>query len=330
MSLVVKRLSIVFVVAACALAACVGDTSSTADAGSDAAPDVQPDVTPTDAADGGVPDVDAGPRNCDPTKPFGTPTPVAGFATTTDVACPWLTPDELTMYIQVVPPDAGAHWYIESTSRAKTTDPFGPLVWTAANQPYNQYRPALSPDGLTMFFGFNNFVITRLWFATRSSTLADFSNPTALSGVASSNGNDDEESPFNTADGQELWFVSNRTGGLGGLDVYVAEKSGQGFANPTAVASINSTDDEYDPVLSADGLTIYFSSKRPGGVGGSDIWWSHRVSTSDSFPAPTVAAGVNSAADDGVGWLSPDECRMYLHTRRASASWQVYVAERAP
>jgi Tol biopolymer transport system component len=81
------------------------------------------------------------------------------------------------------------------------------------------------------------------------------------------------------------------------------------------------------PMLSADKLTVYLSSNRPGGKGGFDIWTAHRSTTADGFPAPTPVSELNSSAADYVGWLSPDNCRIYFSSN-VSGTFDVYVASR--
>ena len=62
------------------------------------------------------------------------------------------------------------------------------------------------------------------------------------------------------------------------------------FSPPEKLASINSDHDDWGPFVSADGLTIYFSSFRPGGPGLSDIWLATRSSEDQEFSAPLLAA----------------------------------------
>jgi Tol biopolymer transport system component len=47
--------------------------------------------------------------------------------------------------------------------------------------------------------------------------------------------------PFITADGHELWFISNRSGGLGDFDIYRAVSNGSSFANVAAVTALSSS-----------------------------------------------------------------------------------------
>lgn len=67
-----------------------------------------------------------------------------------------------------------------------------------------------------------------------------------------------------------LFFVSNRAGNMGSLDVFESRlnfKTGK-FEEPDTVDSLNSTEFEghFDPVAG------YLWTRRPGGMGGSDIW----------------------------------------------------------
>jgi predicted Ser/Thr protein kinase len=61
------------------------------------------------------------------------------------------------------------------------------------------------------------------------------------------------------------------------------------------------------PFLSADGLTLWFTSTRPGGQGKEDVWFSRRVSPDAPFGEPTNAGPhVNSTDDEAAPFLSAD------------------------
>lgn len=49
---------------------------------------------------------------------------------------------------------------------------------------------------------------------------------------------------------------------------------------------INSASSDQGPAISKDGLTLYFHSNRPGGLGGFDMWVSQRASVDDPRGAP--------------------------------------------
>lgn len=62
-------------------------------------------------------------------------------------------------------------------------------------------------------------------------------------------------------------FTSDRDSGAGELDVWYATRpdTATGFGTPVAIPIVNSAVDEADPMLSADGCELFFSSRRNGG-----------------------------------------------------------------
>jgi hypothetical protein len=78
--------------------------------------------------------------------------------------------------------------------------------------------------------------------------------------------------------GDMLVFSSDRPGGLGGYDLYYSFKMGEGWSEPVNFGpSINSPQDEYRPVVSDhpefSNRVMIFSSNRPGGLGGFDLYY---------------------------------------------------------
>lgn len=72
-----------------------------------------------------------------------------------------------------------------------------------------------------------------------------------------------------TEDFQTIYFTSNRPGGKGGLDIYVAHKEGEGWSTPELLA-INTPYDEDAPFII--GEFLYFSSRSDASNGGYDIF----------------------------------------------------------
>src|SRR5262249_52940468 len=80
--------------------------------------------------------------------------------------------------------------------------------------------------------------------------------------------------PSLSADGQQLYFVSNMDGGQGGYDIWMAtwDKAGNKWGTPTNLGNkVNTPEDEMFPFIASDG-TLYFSSKGHIGMGGLDIF----------------------------------------------------------
>lgn len=78
-----------------------------------------------------------------------------------------------------------------------------------------------------------------------------------------------------SADGKQLLFTSNKKGGQGGLDIYIADRMDNGtWGNIRNLIEINTPYNEESPILSNDGKTLYFSSQGHNSMGGFDIFYS--------------------------------------------------------
>src|SRR5215203_4921131 len=66
-------------------------------------------------------------------------------------------------------------------------------------------------------------------------------------------------------------------------------------------AALNTASDETGPVMSPNGLSLYFSSNRAGGQGSVDIYVSQRSTLSSAWGAPqNLGATVNSSSNDNI------------------------------
>jgi Tol biopolymer transport system component len=169
----------------------------------------------------------------------------------------------------------------------------------------------------------------RIVEATANSVTGGFAPPVDVDGLASGAG---DISPYLSSAGTQIYFGSGRAGGLGGNDLYVADLSSAVASNAVDLAAVDSAADDGSPVLSRDGLTLYFASKRtdPAARGNDDIWIARRTTVSDPFGAPIAVSELNSAAADGPRWLSSDGCTLYFTSDRAGGQggYDLYVATR--
>lgn len=101
-------------------------------------------------------------------------------------------------------------------------------------------------------------------------------------------------------DGNYLYFVSDREGGMGGRDIYRLKKlpNGEWSKAMNLGAPINTPYDEESPFLGADNRTMYFSSNGPASMGGFDIFVT-QMDESEQWSEPVnMGYPLNSFDDD--------------------------------
>ena len=125
-----------------------------------------------------------------------------------------------------------------------------------------------------------------------------------------------------------LWFSRNRPGGPGNHDIWMSRRTDGGWGAAVPV-SFNSPGRDFDPAFSADGRHVYFSSDRPGGLGGDDIY---RVAvTASGFGSPEpLGPMVNSSAKEWAPMLAPDGKTLLFSSDRAGGQGKqdLYIARR--
>jgi len=86
------------------------------------------------------------------------------------------------------------------------------------------------------------------------------------------NSNSYESYPAISSNGKYLFFISDRDGGIGGLDIYYSKYENGKWSEPINAGNlINSEKDELAPNFSALN-ELYYSSEKEGGIGGFDIY----------------------------------------------------------
>ena len=77
-------------------------------------------------------------------------------------------------------------------------------------------------------------------------------------------------------------------------------------------ADINSSSSDFAPVVSPDGWVLYFTSDRPKGMGGQDVWVSHFLDGQWTEPI-VLGAPINSPANEGPDTFTYDQDRVYMY-----------------
>lgn len=132
---------------------------------------------------------------------------------------------------------------------------------------------------------------------------SDWTTPVNLGPVINSTASD--QHPAISRDGLSLYFVSDRAGGLGGLDIYVSHREavGEPWGAPQNLGpTINSAVTDMAPDLTIDGQHLFFhSGPRADGCGGFDLYESSRDDVHDDFawgPPVNLGCTINSSAND--------------------------------
>jgi len=165
------------------------------------------------------------------------------------------------------------------------------------NSAYAEYYPSFTIDDST-------FVFTRRGEGIREDFMfskkiwTDYNKAQVINGSLN-------EQPSKGAinisqDGEWLIFAGNFPGkGFGNFDLFLSYNTPTGWSEPINMgASINTDAWESSPSLSPDRNALYFSSDRPGGYGGKDLYVSYRQPNGKWSAAQNMGPSVNTAGDE--------------------------------
>jgi hypothetical protein len=210
-----------------------------------------------------------------PYQPFGAPVPLSEFANpATDFGpCPRL--DDLEIFFVSSRTGGVGSNDIWRADRPSTAVPFNaPVNVTELNTTGADQGPTMTIDGLRIYIG-----STRagglggydIYTATRPNWSSPFSTPTPVTEL---NTAQSELDPHISVDGLMISFYSNRAGGVGADDLWVATRLDptQPFGTPVNVTAINSSAAEASPSWGLFSDEFFFVSARPGGPGPYDVY----------------------------------------------------------
>jgi hypothetical protein len=141
-----------------------------------------------------------------------------------------------------------------------------------------------------------------------------------------------DDDPSLSADLSQMYFDSKRVGGLGQEDIWKTDRRDQNDAwtPPEIVPELNSPDRETGIALSADGLSIWFSSNRTGTSGGLDVFVATRQTASDAWSTPERVTELSTSEDDLVSSVDASTRTLNLALRSdADSDYDLYVSVRA-
>ncbi len=167
--------------------------------------------------------------------------------------------------------------------------------------------PFLSPDGEKLYF-------------TRKDKNEDLFSAEKMDGKWTNvkplpfNTYDNEGAQTVSADGKLILFTAcNHPGGLGSCDIFYSILHNGEWTKPSGIgAPINSTDWDSQPFISANGMAIIFSSNRPGGKGGKDLYISYLSKENKWLEPQNLGSVINTSGDEETPFLHADGRTLYF------------------
>jgi Tol biopolymer transport system component len=231
-----------------------------------------------------------------------------------------LSPDGLSLYFTT----ARGNGAVMVTRRESRSESWGtPEIAYRLEEWGVKGFPSLSSDNLEMYvceyyvFDPDGFGLSDLWVSTRSSDSDAWNAPQNLGPIVNSSAHD--RHPSISTDGLALFFSSYRPGGYGDdsppndkQDIWVTTRATKNddWSTPMNLGPmINTSVSDGGPSISADGHTLYFYSRRPGGYGRYDIWQASiaPISRSSRIDSHTHLVQKLTEDDDGKGVMPSNE-----------------------
>jgi len=120
-----------------------------------------------------------------------------------------------------------------------------------------------------------------------------------------------------SADGQQLLIYKDDQGDG---NIYLSYQQGNSWGTPSKLSeNVNSKEWEPSATISPDGNTLFFSSNRPGGFGGRDLYRSVRLPNGDWSKPTNLGPNVNSKYDEDAPSLTADGQVLYFATNGTSS-----------
>lgn len=190
---------------------------------------------------------------------------------------------------------------------------FAPVnMGDAINSSYSEYYPSFTIDD-------SMFVYTRRGEGVREDFMQSFKLPDGQYTAAVLMPGAINEQPSKGAinisqDGQWVIFAGNFQGkGYGDFDLYISYKTPDGWSEPVNMGkSINTQYWESSPSLSSDKHTLYFSSNRPSGFGGNDLYVTHLTQDGKWTKAVNLGPTINTKGDELAPLIHADNESLYF------------------
>jgi hypothetical protein len=188
--------------------------------------------------------------------------------------------------------------------------------------------PTLTADRLELYFESNRFDAGDVFVSRRASVDAPWGAPTLVAELSSTS---DDETPEVAADGLTIFLASNRPGGVGGFDVYIATRANReaGWSTPVLVSELNTPLTEAAAATTPDLLDAVFHADPAAGAN-LDIYEVTRTSIESPWSPRRALAELDTPAVEATPFLMPDGLTIYFISDRpgGAGDLDMYVATR--
>lgn len=177
---------------------------------------------------------------------------------------------------------------------------------TELNSKYHDGPVTISTDGNTMYFSSDSFREglfekdkvnklklgkNNLYKATKNGDTWGNITPVPFNSKDFSLSN-----PSLSRDGKTLYFSSNMSGSLGGVDIWKVAVNGDTYGTPENLGNkVNTEGNESFPFIADDNSTLYFASSGKQGLGGYDVY---QIDLAKGTEAVNMGKPVNTEKDD--------------------------------
>ncbi len=121
-----------------------------------------------------------------------------------------------------------------------------------------------------------------------------------------------------SVDGRKMYFTGcHWPNSYGNCDLYVSFRKGSIWEAPSNLGTfVNSQWWDSQPVISANGKSLFFSSKRSGGKGGADIWKSIKLESGKWSPPINLGDSINTPGDEMAPFLHADGKTLFFSSNK--------------
>ncbi len=198
------------------------------------------------------------------------------------------------------------------TQAVKNPVPYQPKnMGPGINSPLDEYFPGVTADAKTLIYTRLKSNRTEDFYISTRDANNNWQNSRNMGQPINSEQNEGTISL--SSDGQYVFFTGcNWPEGEGSCDLYFSALDGTEWKEPRNLGfPVNTRAWESQPSISFDGKTLYFSSARPGGMGGMDIWMS--IYSKGRWSAPqNLGPEINTPGNEESPFIAKDDATLYF------------------